>query len=491
MKIAIVGGGIAGLSAAYYLSKQARESGRQIDIVLLDSADYWGGKIKTVVEDEFVVEGGPDAYLVTKPELRALARELGLEHDLQGTNPEFTQTFILNRGELEPIPTGLTMTIPTEFGPMLKTKLITWPQKIRMGLDFIIPPNKKNSDESLAGFISRRLGRAAYEWLVGPLLSGIYAGDGDRLSLQSTFPSFREMEIEHGGLIKGALALRAKRAAMAIQRAISSNGAGKKRPTSIFESPRSGLASLVDAIVDQLEAAGLELRLSTPVQKVTQTETGYKLELKDKDDLDVDGLVLATPAYVSGTLLNEIAPTLAGELGKIEYVTTATVSLAYLKEELPTKLKGYGYIVPQQEDSKVLACTWTSSKWQGRAPQQYALLRVFIGRIQDAHTLPHEPAELIEIAREELLKTMHIKAKPLNSWVFRWEKAMPQYNLGHPERLQRIATALEAFPNLALAGNGYRGIGMPDCIHTGIDAAEKIMRITEEEQKEYEYSKVS
>ncbi len=473
MNVVVIGGGIAGLSSAYYLYQKAQEQNRSINITILEKSDYWGGKIKTIVKDGFVIEGGPDAYLVTKPWMRDLARELGLEEDLQGTNPDFSKTFILHRGKLTSIPQGLTMTIPTEFGPMLKTKLITWPQKIRMGLDFIIPPSKKNGDESLAGFISRRIGRAAYKNLVGPLLSGIYAGDGNKLSLQSTFPMLRDLEIEHGGLVRGALALRQKR----VQKAKQHQSSNDKKPSSrsIFESPKSGLSSIVKEIVSRLEQSSATLYLKTEVKAFKKKDDQFLLTLQDGQQIEADAVVLAAPAYVSGKLLENIAPELAEELKQIEYVSTATVSLAYLKEDLPNPLDGYGYIIPQHEDSKALACTWTSSKWQHRAPERYALLRVFIGRNQDPKALPREEAALISIARQELRMTMNIKAAPTATWVFRWDKAMPQYNLGHPERLERIETEMEKLPDLALAGNGYRGIGMPDCIHSGIQAAEKLL----------------
>lgn len=479
MKVVIVGGGIAGLSSAYYLNKKATEAGESIAITILESADYWGGKIKTTRQDGFVVEGGPDAYLVTKPWMRTLARELGLEDDLQSTNPDFSKTYILRQGKLTSLPAGLTMTIPTEFGPMIKSKLISWPQKIRMGFDFIIPASKKDGDESLAGFITRRLGRAAYENLVGPLLSGIYAGDGDQLSLQSTFPSLREMEQEHGGLIKGALALRRKRAEMAKQKNNRDNKKSVSR--SLFESPKSGLTSIVDAIVKQLEKSGVTMRLQTPVKSLEKNSAGFLIALMDQSQIQADAIVLATPAYIAGQILQKTAPLIAKELEQIKYASTATVSLAYRKEDLPTNLEGYGYIVPQNEDSQALACTWTSSKWRHRAPEGYALLRVFVGRIQDTDTLPQEESALIAIAREELRKTMSITATPTTCWVFRWEKAMPQYNLGHPERLARIETELAAFPALALAGNGYRGIGMPDCIRSGIQAAEKLYSLFQKE----------
>lgn len=472
VRIAVVGGGISGLASAYYLRKMAAESDQQIQITILESADYWGGKIKTILQDGFVIEGGPDAYLLTKPWMRTLARDLGLETDLQGTNPNFSETFIVQNGRLSSIPSGLSMTIPSEFGPMLKSKLLTWPQKIRMAFDLVIPIRREDGDESLAGFISRRLGHAAYEYLVGPLLSGIYAGDGDRLSLQATFPILREMELEHGSLIKGAIALRKKRAQ---HRKKKDDNTQKSKPPSIFESPKSGLGSIANALVNSLERTNVDMRLKMPVKKLAKKGTGYLLSLESGGELEVDALVLATPTYISGHFLELIAPAIAKELNQIEHVSTATVSLAYRKEDVPTNLEGYGYIIPQQEESEALACTWTSSKWKHRAPEDMALLRVFLGRIQDDEPLPQDEETLIALAKSELGKTLDIKVEPMESWAFRWEKAMPQYNLGHPERVERIEEELLNFPNLALAGNGYYGIGLPDCVNSGIQAAEKLL----------------
>ena len=473
MKIVIVGGGIAGLSAAHHIEKKSKENAQHVQVTVLEAADYWGGKIITTVENGFVIEGGPDAYLVTKPWMRALCKELGLDSELHGTSQEHTETFILHKGKLTSIPTGLTMTIPTEFGPLLKTKLMTLPEKARMGLDFLIPPKKENGDESLAGFISRRLGRATYDNLIGPLLSGIYAGDGDRLSLESTFPLLREMELEHGGLIKGALALKLKRASMAQKRS-NGNKAGKSR--SIFETHKRGLAEVVAVLVESLKDRGVELRLNSPVSKIETSGDGYAIYTQDGGIITADAIVMAAPAYVAAELISGISPPLSEEIAQIEYVTTATVSLAYKKQDLPA-LEGYGYIIPQNENSKALACTWTSTKWAGRAPEDYALLRVFVGRIQDAEQLPEDEASLIQMAKDEIEQTMGIVIEPEFCWVSRWEKAMPQYNLGHPKRLQRIEAILNDHPNLALAGNGYYGIGMPDCIHSGIQAAEKLIQV--------------
>jgi oxygen-dependent protoporphyrinogen oxidase len=396
-----------------------------------------------------------------------------LDQGLHGTNQEHTETFILHNGGLTSIPTGLTMTIPTEFGPLLKTKLLSIPQKARMGFDLLIPPRRSNSDESLAGFITRRLGRAAYENLVGPLLSGIYAGDGDRLSLLSTFPNLREMELEYGGLIKGAIALKSKRF-VASKKQADVNESSKSR--SIFETHKQGLSFIVDTLVKSLRSRGVKMLLNSTVVEVKQTDIGFSVHHKNGTNTNFDALVMAVPAYAAAELLSVVSDGLTEELDQVEYVSTATVSLAYKKKDLPS-LAGYGYIIPQNEDSKALACTWTSTKWAERSPDDYVLLRVFVGRIQDTLGLPEDENALIQMAKDEIRQTMGIGLDPEKSWVFRWEKAMPQYNLGHPERLERIERILKDQPNLALIGNGYYGIGLPDCIKSGIQAADKLLHI--------------
>ncbi len=472
--IVIVGGGIAGLSAAYYLSQQTQAAGR---ISLLERADYWGGKLITerVPFDggQFVIEGGPDTFVATKPWGIRLCRELGIADRLRGTNPEIKKTYLLKNARLHELPGGLTMMIPTEFGPMIRTGLLSWPAKARMGLDFILPAARANGDETLGAFVTRRLGRAAYETLIEPLMSGIYAGDGDRLSLQSTFPYLRDLELEHGGLVKGALALRKERMRKAHANGVSP--ALTTGPRSIFLTPLTGLAEIVEALVQYLERAGVVLRLRTAVQGARRTSHGYRILLSQGETIAADGIVLATPAYAAADLVEGFAPDLAAELRPIEYASTATVTLAFREADLPHPLDGYGYVIPRREGRKALACTWTSTKFPHRAPAGYALLRVFIGRAGQEEEIPWEAAGLLEIAREELSLTMGISAEPRLARVYRWEKAMPQYNLGHPERLQRIERFLTAYHGLALAGNAYQGIGIPDCIHSGEKAGQKIV----------------
>jgi len=460
--IAIVGGGIAGLSAAYYAKKKSPDS----KITLLESGPRWGGKIITervaFNGGAFIIEGGPDTFLASKPYATALCKELGLGERLQGTNPYEKNTYVLHRNQLQPLPDGLAMMIPTNIEAILKTRLVSPFSKARMGMDFLLPAKSLNGDESLGAFVSRRLGREAYENLIEPLMSGIYAGDGDQLSLASTFPYLRELELKYGSLARGALEMHKR-----------SNGRSVQGSRSAFLTPATGLVEIVEALVKFLQAHEVTLHLDTPASRISKVDARYYVELKFGSSLDCDSVILATPAPVSGTLLSSFDPQLALVLQSIPYVSTATVSLAYRQSNLPRRLDGYGYVIPHREGRRALACTWTSTKFPHRAPEGYALLRVFVGRA--GQDIPWNENDLFELAKDELNLTLGIITKPILSRVFMWGNAMPQYNLGHPKILQRIDAALEKYPGLALAGNGYRGIGIPDCIHSGELAVNKIL----------------
>jgi protoporphyrinogen/coproporphyrinogen III oxidase len=483
-RIIVVGGGIAGLSAAYYAQKNTPDA----HITLIESASQWGGKITTdrVAFDggQFIIEGGPDTFLASKPWGVALCKELDLGERLHGTNQNKKNTYVLNKGRLLPLPEGLAMMIPSDVPSILRSRLISWFGKTRMGLDFLLPAKNMNpdktgagGDESLGSFVSRRLGREAYENLIEPLMSGIYAGDGDQLSLASTFPYLRDLEIKHGSLARGALEMRKK-----------SNGKAVQGSRSAFLTPTTGLAEIVEALVESLKSK-VDLRLNTRVARITRSDlqpSTFDLELDTGETLETDALILATPAYISGRLLASFDLELGATLQRIPYASTATISLAYRLSDIPRELDGYGYVIPRREGRKALACTWTSTKFPHRAPEGYALIRVFIGRAGQPLTptpLPEGEGQgvreqLLDVAKEELKLTLGITTQPLVSRVFMWDKAMPQYNLGHPEILKRIDTALEKHSGLALAGNGYRGIGIPDCIHSGELAVERVLKFS-------------
>lgn len=460
-RLVVIGGGIAGLSAAYYASRAPG-----VQVTLLESSDRWGGKITTdrVAFDggQFIIEGGPDTFLATKPWGVALCKELGLSDRLHGTNPHKKNTYVLNRNRLLPLPDGLAMMIPTNVQAILRSRLVSWFGKARMGLDFLLPPKSLNGDESLGTFVSRRLGREAYENLIEPLMSGIYAGDGDQLSLASTFPYLRDLELKYGSLARGALKMRAQ-----------SKGKSVPGSRSAFLTPTTGLAEIVEKLIDHLASNSVDLRLHTKASRITNYKSLYRVELDSGETLEADSIILATPAFVSGTLLTSLDPSLGADLQSIPYASTATVSLAYRLGDIPRDLDGYGYVIPRREGRRALACTWTSTKFPHRAPEGYVLLRVFVGRA--GQDLTRNERDLLRLAKEELRLTLGITAEPLLHRVFLWDKAMPQYNVGHPETLKLIDAALEKHPGLALAGNGYRGIGIPDCIRSAEMAVKKII----------------
>jgi oxygen-dependent protoporphyrinogen oxidase len=440
--IVIVGGGIAGLSAAYYAKKQSPEA----QITLLEAGDRWGGKITTdrvpFEDGDFIIEGGPDTFLATKPWAVSLCKELGLGERLHGTNPKNKNTYVLHRNKLQPLPDGLAMMIPTNIPSILKSQLVSWPGKARMGLDFLLPSHNGQHDESLGQFVSRRLGREAYENLIEPLMSGIYAGDGDRLSLRSTFPYLHDLEHKYGSLARGALKMRQQMNAgvrnlpTSRRRRESSDSVPGSR--SAFLTPTTGLAEIVEKLVEAITENGADLRLNTPVSRITKIDGHYLVDLDSGEALEADSIILATPAPVSGSLLASFDPELASILQSIPYASTATVTLAYLQSDLPRALDGYGYVIPRREGRRALACTWTSTKFPHRAPDGYALIRVFVGRAGQESDIPWDEVGLLDLAREELELTLGITAEPLVSRVFIWENAMPQYNLGHPEKLAML-----------------------------------------------------
>ncbi len=460
-RVAIVGGGIAGLAAAYRLKQNAPG----LSIALVESDNRLGGKIVTERVDGFVIEGGPDSFLSYKPRGVGLCRELGLEDRLHGTNEQVRRTYVMRGRKLYELPEGLTGLVPSRFGPMARTGLISPLGKLRMGLDYFIPPRSDTGDETLAAFVTRRLGRELYDRLIEPLLSGIYAGNGEELSLGATFPQLRQIELEHGSLIKGMLA--AKR------RSFSPNGhqpGGKQRPA--FLTPATGLAEIVEALEAKLE--GVEIRLGTRAIRIDAQNAGYILALDTGESLEADAVILATPAFVTADLISHLDPQLAETLRAIPYVSTATVSVAYplASTRSARPLDGYGYLIPRAEGRAVLACTWTSTKFPHRAPQGYALIRAFIGRAGQAGVLDGTDEDLLQQVRDELHAVLGISAPPMLHRVFRWPKAMPQYTLGHLDRLKVIEEHFAARPGLFAAGNAYRGIGIPDCIQSGEMAAQ-------------------
>jgi len=452
--IAIVGGGISGLSAAWFAQK------RGLDYTLLESSERWGGKLRTEHVslpggETFVVEGGPDSFLVQKPAAVALAKELGLGERLLGTNDQLRTIYVLHKGKPTPLPDGVLLIIPTQFGPFALTPLISIPGKLRMALDLVIPRRTDPADETLGAFVRRRLGQEALDRLAEPLMSGIYSAEADQQSLLATFPRFRQMEVEHGSLIKAMLAQKAK---------APKPEPGKKKPP-MFQSLPGGTQELIDALVPKLTG---DLRLSTSVTQLTpRSGGGFTLTLTDGSTLEADQVVLTTPASVVSQLLAPLAPPVSAALQSIRTVSTGTISLGFRKEDLTRPLNGFGVVIPRGEKRPINALTISSIKFDQRAPDGHALVRLFFGGSRTPETLAKTDVEILAIARAELKDILGVSAEPLFHRIFRWHNANPQYDVGHLDRVEALEKQLPK--DLFLTGCAYRGVGIPDCIKQAED----------------------
>jgi oxygen-dependent protoporphyrinogen oxidase len=452
--IAIIGGGISGLSAAWFAQK------RGLEYVLLEASERWGGKLQTEKIDGFVVEGGADSFLATKPWAAQLARELGLGERLLGTNDKLRTIYVLHNGQPVALPEGMQLIVPIKLWPFLKSPLLSLSGKLRMGLDWLIPPRTDSTDETIGSFVRRRFGQEALERLGEPLLSGIYSGESERQSLLATFPRYRELETEFGSLIRGTLAQKAKQA--------QANPDGK-RPA-MFQSFPGGTQELVDALVGQLIG---EKRLNTSVMSLISLPSGsYQLALSDGTLLTAPQIIITTPASVAAKLIQPLAPRVAEQLELIRAVSTGTLSLGFCTEDIQRPLNGFGMVIPLREKRPINALTISSVKFPSRAPDGHALVRVFFGGSRTPETLEKTDAEILAMAKEQLLDILGITAEPLFHRIFRWHNANPQYDAGHLDRIDVLEKSLP--PGLHLTGCAYRGVGIPDCIHQAEETVERL-----------------
>ncbi len=465
-RIAIVGAGISGLACAIRL----RAIEPDLEIAVFERDERAGGKIRTEHIDGFVIEAGPDAFLSSKRGGVTLSHALGLEEQLISPVPENRRSYVLSRGRLVPLPQGLSGLVPTEIKPMFKSRLLSPIGKIRMAMELAIPPRTGPEDESLETFITRRFGSEMYERMIEPLLSGIYAGDGAKLSLAATFPQMRAAEVTHGGIIKGALAQKSEAA---------TRQAGQV-PQRGFLSFEQGMSVLVDSAVEAAQGSGTRFSFGSECTRLRKHPegSGYRLTVRQggKDiDQDFDGVVVATPAWAATSLLKEVAPPASEALARIEHVSNALVAIAFPDSQLKKPLDGYGYVVPRAENRDVMAMTWTSSKWDGRAPRGHVLVRAFIGRSGQASALSGNDQSLVELTLEELRNVLGLEVTPSLTRVYRWDRGMPQYNMGHLELVDQIESSTARTSGIEIAGNMLHGVGIPDCIVSGETAATNLL----------------
>ena len=463
--IIVIGGGISGLAAAHRLTELSRGAGPDLRVTLLEASYRLGGVIATEQMDGLLLELGPDSYITEKPAALRLCERLGLTDRLIAPRHEGLKLYTVHRQALTPLPEGFLLMAPTRVGSVLGSPLFSWGGKLRMAVEPLVPRRWDAGDESLASFVRRRLGREVLERVAQPLIGGIYASDPENLSLAATMPRFPEMERSHGSVILGTRRAQQRRA-----QAAGETGAR----WSLFVSIDGGMEVLVRRIQEALEPG--EVRLGEAVHELSWNPDAHRWRVAtSRGRLDADGVICTLPASAAATALTAVDPSLARELGATSFSSTATVNLAYRRGDIAHPLDGYGFVVPHVERRRIMACTFSSVKYSGRAPEDVALLRCFAGGALQPEMLDQSDESLETQVREDVESLLGISGTPTLCRTTRYPDAMPQYNVGHLDRLQRIEARLERFPALALAGKSYRGIGIADCIAGGENAAEGIV----------------
>ncbi|MCX6605389.1 MAG: protoporphyrinogen oxidase [Acidobacteria bacterium] len=444
---AIIGGGITGLAAAWELAKAGQPA------VLIEKDSALGGVIRTDHLHGCVIEAGPDSFLAAKPAALELINEMGLADQVIGSNDHLRVTYILKGGRLIPMPDGLMMMIPTKLLPVAMSPLLGWGTKLKMGLEYFSKSNPDAPERSVAQLVREHYGQEAVDYLAEPLLSGVYGGDPETLSANAVLGQFIELEKTYGSLTKGTLAIRAQR---------------KGPAGSLFKTLKGGLGQLIDALSQHLE--GKVERVTGTAQSLAKTPTGWRITLADHTTLDAAKVLLAAPAGPTSKILAELDPELSAQLAAIPYNSSMTIALGYDRKTLGHPLNGFGFLVPKVERRKLVACTWVGTKFNHRVPDDKAILRCFLG---GAH-LDEADDSLVAAVKAELADLMGVTAEPAFVSIQRWRNAMAQYTLGHQQRVKTIRQLAARHPGLALAGNAYEGIGIPDCIRGAREAVKQL-----------------
>ena len=523
-RIVIIGAGVSGLAAAHRLVELCAEHERSVEVRLVEASGRAGGIIETERREGFLLEGGPDSFISEKPEALRLAERLGLASELIETNPLHRRSFVVRAGRLHPTPEGFQLLAPSRLTPFLTSKIFSWRGKARMALDLVLPRRAARhdasfADESLAAFVRRRLGREALERMAQPMVGGIYTADPELLSLRATMPRFLEMERRHRSLIlamwrAGRRERRAQsngrdnapspqsEAAHTQDSAHRPQGGGANARAgadaasrasgarySLFLSFAGGMQRLVERLTERLPSSSLHLNTRAESLRFDPRTKQWQVRLRRQaasesagdagerlpEMLTADAVCLALPAYAAASLLSEVDGELSAELSSIAYASTATVNLAYDRAAIPHALDGFGFVSPFIEGRAVLACTFSSVKFGGRAPEGYALLRAFVGGALQPEMFALDEEAMTQAVRRDLRQLLGIERAPLFARVQKWPRSMAQYHVGHLSRLAHIRQRLDLFPTLRLAGNAYHGAGIPDCIRSGETAAEEML----------------
>ncbi|MDQ4123406.1 MAG: protoporphyrinogen oxidase [Acidobacteriota bacterium] len=467
MKIVIIGGGVSGLSAAFRLTELKKEGKFAGDFVLLEAADRLGGIVKTVKRDGFLLEAGPDAFLSEKPEALELAKKLGIENELLPTNDENRRSFLVRENKLCPVPEGFHLIAPSNLEAFFKSEILSLHGKTRLANERFLPPVPPKDDESLADFVRRRFGEEALTRLAQPMIGGIYTADPEKLSLRATQPRFLELEQQFGSVIRG-LQEKSK-----TPNPKSPNGVSGAR-YSLFLSFKRGMQTLIDALEKQIPEDAIHLGTSVKTLRFDEFQRLWEVETEQKT-FEADGVILALPAHKAANLLKNQFPALSNELTEIEYASTATVNFAFRRDQIPHPLNGFGFVVPFIERRTLMACTFSSVKFAERAPENSVLLRAFVGGALQPDMFDLQDDEMISGVLNDLRDLLGLKGEPIFSEITRWHRSMPQYWVGHLEKARKIKSCLASIPSLQLATTAIDGVGLPDSVRHGNQAAENLL----------------
>ncbi len=474
--IGVIGGGIAGLSAAFELEK-ARAAGQPVEYTLYEARPRMGGSLASETVDGAVLELGPDSFLTEKPAAAELCRELGLDAELLPSNDAARRTWIVVGNRLVALPDGLMFLVPTKLVPTALTRLFSLRTKIRMGMELLHPPRASHADESVAALVERHYGVEAVDRLADPLLSGIYGGGAAELSARTVLPRLVEMEKKYGSLTRGMLTAHRKMRAAMKNSPKSASKTPNRGAAPIFTALRGGMQQLVDALAARLDPA--RVCLGVPVSAVERAGRAWRVHTGGAVR-EFDALIMASPAWAAGSLLSPVDAQLGEELSAIPYSSSITVNLVYDERKIGRLPDGFGFLVPVVEGRSLLACTFVHRKFLGRTPPGKAVFRAFLGGAKRESLLAESDQALVATVRREMAEilgaqTLSAEIEPEQVRVTRWRRAMAQYAVGHQERMERIAARVAALPDLRLAGNAYDGIGIPDCIRLGRQAARELV----------------
>ncbi|ARK25491.1 protoporphyrinogen oxidase [Sporosarcina sp. P37] len=461
-KVVIIGGGITGLAAAYYIQKDAREQGLPLDITLIEASIKLGGKIQTVRRDGYVIERGPDSFLIRKQSVDQLASDLGIADQL--VRNATGQAYILLHNHMHKIPAGAVMGVPTEVKPFVTSGLFSVSGKVRAAGDLILPRSEVTGDQSLGKFFRRRFGTEVVENLIEPLLSGVYAGDIDHMSLESTFPQFYEVEKKHRSLILGMKKTTPKQ--------LPQKNSHSSKKMGAFHTFRNGLESLTEALEEQL--TDITVMKGTRVIKVEKQGDSAVLTMGDQQKIEADAVIMATSHTVASRLFEPYG--LLNELGTIPTTSVATVALGYPKHAMKKEIDGTGFLVPRSSNHSITACTLVDRKWPTTTPDDKVMVRAFVGRVGEEAIVDLPDSEIEKIVRKDLGEILGLEGEPEFCIITRWKDDRPQYRVGHKDKILRAREELQSeFPMIQLAGASYNGVGLPDCIDQGVAAKDEVL----------------